>query len=85
MLQFSFMRRALLAGFLLSMVISSIGVIMVNRKTSMVADAISHTSLTGVGLGLIFGFDPIFGAVDDATRGGCFALFLTHSCRSIVK
>ena len=63
MLQFSFMRRALLAGFLLSMVISSIGVIMVNRKTSMVADAISHTSLTGVGLGLIFGFDPIFGAV----------------------
>lgn len=51
MLQFDFMRRALLAGFLLSIMIPSIGVVMVNRRTSMIGDALSHTSLAGVGLG----------------------------------
>ncbi|MDO5755868.1 MAG: metal ABC transporter permease [Tissierellia bacterium] len=63
MLQFDFMRRALLAGFLLSVMIPLIGVVMVNRKTSMVGDALSHTSLAGVGAGLILGFDPVIGAV----------------------
>lgn len=63
MLEFNFMRNALMAGFLLSIMIPLIGVIMVNRKTSMVGDALSHTSLTGVGMGLILGFDPVIGAV----------------------
>ncbi|MDO5715278.1 MAG: metal ABC transporter permease [Tissierellia bacterium] len=63
MLQFDFMRRALMAGFLLSIMIPLIGVVMVNRRTSMVGDALSHTSLTGVGLGLILGFDPVIGAI----------------------
>lgn len=63
MLEFAFMRKALLAGFLLSVMIPLIGIVMVNRKTSMIGDALSHTSLTGVGLGLILGFDPIFGSI----------------------
>lgn len=63
MLQFDFMKRALIAGLLLSIMIPSIGVVMVNRRTSMIGDALSHTSLAGVGLGLIFGFDPVIGAV----------------------
>ena len=40
-----------------------IGVVMVNRKTSMVGDALSHTALAGVGVGLIMGIDPILGAI----------------------
>lgn len=63
MLEFDFMRRALLAGFLLSLMIPLIGVVLVNRKTSMLGDALSHTSLAGVGMGLILGFDPVIGAV----------------------
>ncbi len=63
MLEFDFMRRALAAGFLLSVMVPLIGVVMVNRKTSMVGDALSHTSLAGVGLGLIFGLDPVVGAI----------------------
>ncbi len=63
MLTFDFMRRALLAGLLLSIMVPMIGVIMVNRRTSMVGDALSHTSLMGVGLGLLLGFDPVIGAV----------------------
>lgn len=63
MLSYDFMRRALLAGLLLSIMIPAIGVVMVNRKTSMVGDALSHTSLAGVGMGLILGWDPVIGAV----------------------
>ncbi|MDO5717113.1 MAG: metal ABC transporter permease [Tissierellia bacterium] len=63
MLQYSFMRYALLAGLMLSIMIPMIGVVMVNRKTSMVGDALSHTSLAGVAVGLILGFDPVIGAI----------------------
>lgn len=63
MFAFEFMRRALIVGTMLSMMIPMIGVIMVNRKTSMVGDALSHSSLAGVGIGLILGFDPVLGAV----------------------
>ena len=62
MLEFAFMRKALVAGLMLSIMIPMIGIIMVNRKTSMIGDALSHTALSGVGLGLILGFDPLVGS-----------------------
>lgn len=62
MLEFEFMRRTLLVGSMLSIAVPLIGIVMVNRKTSMVGDALSHTSLAGVGLGLILGFNPVIGA-----------------------
>lgn len=63
MLQFDFMRRTLIVSFMLSIMIPLIGIVMVNRKTSMVGDALSHVSLAGVGIGLILGIDPMIGAV----------------------
>lgn len=63
MLEFAFMRHALLAGFMLSVIIPMIGVVMVSRKTSMIGDSLSHTSLAGVALGLILGIDPVIGAI----------------------
>lgn len=63
MLEFEFMRRTLLVAVMLSIAVPLIGIVMVNRKTSMVGDALSHTSLAGVGLGLILGFNPVIGAV----------------------
>ncbi|MDO5707504.1 MAG: metal ABC transporter permease [Andreesenia angusta] len=63
MLQYDFMRKALIVGFMLSIMIPTIGVIMVNRRTSMIGDALSHTSLAGVGLGLILGINPVIGAI----------------------
>ena len=62
MLEFAFMRKALFLGFLLSIMIPIIGIVMVNRKTSMIGDALSHTALAGVGMGLILGFDPLLGS-----------------------
>ena len=63
MLEFDFMRRKLAVSLMLSIAVPLIGIIMVNRRPAMVGDALSHTSLAGVGLGLILGFDPILGAI----------------------
>ncbi|HHU01628.1 MAG TPA: metal ABC transporter permease [Christensenellaceae bacterium] len=63
MFEFAFMRRTLLVGLFLGITIPLIGIIMVNRKTSMMGDALSHTALAGVALGLILGINPSLGAV----------------------
>lgn len=63
MLEYAFMRKALYVGFLLSIAIPMIGIVVVNRKTSTIGDALSHTSLAGISLGLILGFNPVVGAI----------------------
>ena len=60
MLEFAFMRRSLAIGIMLAVIIPMIGIIMINRKTSMIGDALSHSSLAGIGLGLIFGINPLW-------------------------
>ncbi|MGI6579085.1 MAG: metal ABC transporter permease [Saccharofermentanales bacterium] len=62
MFEFAFMQRTLVVGLFLGMSIPLIGIIMVNRRTSMMGDALSHTSLAGVALGLILGINPSIGA-----------------------
>lgn len=63
MFEFAFMRRTILVGFLLAISFPLIGIVMVSRKTSMMGDALSHTSLTGVALGLILGINPSLAAI----------------------
>ncbi|MBR1865355.1 MAG: metal ABC transporter permease [Lachnospiraceae bacterium] len=62
-IQYGFMQRAFLVGILLAIIIPLIGVIVVLKRLSMIGDALSHTSLAGVALGLILGIHPIVGAV----------------------
>ncbi|MDU0479321.1 metal ABC transporter permease [Staphylococcus chromogenes] len=69
LLEFEFVRRTMLVGLLLSIAIPMLGIVMVSRRTSMMADALSHTSLAGVALGLIAGFSPVLGAVIVAVVG----------------
>ncbi len=61
--EFAFMRRAFLVGLLLAIIIPCVGVIMVFKRMSMVGDALSHSSLAGVAVGLLFGFNPVLGAM----------------------
>jgi len=62
-LQYDFMRRAFLVGILLAVIIPCIGVIVVFKRLSLIGDALSHTSLAGVAIGLILGINPIVGAM----------------------
>lgn len=63
MLQYEFMQKAFLVGILLAIIIPLIGVVVVLKRMSMIGDALSHTSLAGVALGLILGINPIVGAI----------------------
>lgn len=67
MLQHAFMQRAFVVGILLAVIIPLIGVVVVLKRLSMIGDALSHTSLAGVALGLILGINPVAGAVVTCT------------------
>lgn len=61
--EFEFIRRAFLVGILLAIVLPCIGIVVVFKRLSLVGDALSHTSLVGVAMGLVLGFDPVIGSI----------------------
>lgn len=63
MLQYTFMQNALIASFLISLLCPCVGVFLVLKKHSMVGDALAHSSLAGVTIGLLLGYDPIISAI----------------------
>ena len=60
MLSYDFMQRALAVGVMLAVIIPMIGLVMINRKTSMIGDALSHSSLAGIAIGLIVAINPMW-------------------------
>ena len=60
-LSFPFVQRALVAGVLLAIVGSLLGVFVVLKRMSFFSDAIAHASLTGIAIGLLLGFGTIIG------------------------
>ncbi|RJS84917.1 metal ABC transporter permease [Candidatus Bathyarchaeota archaeon] len=62
-LQYEFMRNALLAGLLASVACGLIGVIVVVKRMVSISGGISHAAFGGIGLGYFLGFDPILGAL----------------------
>ncbi|CAM4197231.1 metal ABC transporter permease [Erysipelothrix inopinata] len=63
MLQYEFMRTAFIIGGLLAIIIPLIGVVIVFKRMSMIGDALSHISLSGITIGLILGINPLIGAI----------------------
>ena len=61
--KYDFMLRTFLIGILVGITIPLIGTIVVSKKTSTIGDALSHTSLSGVAIGLIIGINPIIGSI----------------------
>lgn len=61
-LDYQFMQRALLAGALVGLVCSLLGVFVVLRGLAFIGAGISHAAFAGVGLALLLGFPPLFGA-----------------------
>ena len=60
---YQYMQKAFLVGILISVIIACLGVVIVHKRLSLIGSALSHSSLSGVALGLLFGFNPILGAV----------------------
>lgn len=61
--QYPFLLRALIGVVILSILTSVLGGFVVLRRMAFFGDAIAHSSLAGIALGLLFGLDPIIGAI----------------------
>lgn len=62
MFQYAFMQKALLVGLSLALATAAVGLVIVLRRLSQLGDALSHSSLTGVAIGLIFALNPVLTA-----------------------
>ncbi len=61
--EYEYMQKAFIVGILLSVIIACLGTVVVHKRLSLIGSALSHSSLAGVAVGLLFGFNPIIGAV----------------------
>lgn len=63
LIKYPFLQRAFGAGLIIAIILPCIGMIVSLKRLSMIGDALSHTSLAGVAIGLMLGLNPIAGAV----------------------
>src|SRR5690554_6595756 len=63
MFSYQFMITAFIVGILLSVVVPLIGTQVVFKRLSMTGDALSHTAIAGVAIGLIMGYNPLLFAI----------------------
>lgn len=61
--QYDFLARAFSAGLVISVLAPTIGVFLVVRRLSFLADTLAHVSLFGVAVSLLAGISPAVGAV----------------------
>ncbi|WP_277630947.1 metal ABC transporter permease [Atopococcus tabaci] len=60
MFLYGFMQRAFQASFLISLIAPVLGLFLILRRQSLVADTLSHVSLAGVALGFLMGVNPTY-------------------------
>lgn len=68
-LQYAFMRRALLAGLMIGLAAPSVGVYLVQRRLALIGDGLGHVALTGVAVGLVTSTTPVLTALVAAVIG----------------
>ncbi|MDE1970599.1 MAG: metal ABC transporter permease [Patescibacteria group bacterium] len=60
---YGFIMRGLEAGMVVALVAPLIGIFLVLRRYSLIADTLSHVSLSGIALGMLLGINPVLAAI----------------------
>lgn len=68
-LQYGFMQRALLAGVMIGIIAPLIGVFIVLRRLSLIADTLAHVALAGIAASLLIRVHPFAGALTAVLLG----------------
>jgi zinc transport system permease protein len=59
MMQYEFMKTALVAGLMLSVLCGVVGVYVVLNRIVFIGDGVAHAAFGGIGLGYLLGIDPL--------------------------
>jgi zinc transport system permease protein len=65
--QYDFIVRGLTAGIIVAFIAPLIGIFLVLRRYSLIADTLSHVSLAGVAMAFLFGWNPIITTIGVTT------------------
>jgi len=68
-LDFEFMRRALIAAFLVGLTAPTVGVYLVQRRLALIGDGLGHVALAGVAIGVLTSQAPVLTALAVAMVG----------------
>ena len=71
--EYGFMQRAFAVGIVTALICPAIGVFLIPRRLSLIADTLAHVALAGVALGLLLGLSPVLGALV-ITVGGAIGI-----------
>ncbi|XRQ03444.1 metal ABC transporter permease [Actinomadura welshii] len=82
MLQYDFMRIALVMAVLIGLTAPAVGTFLVQRRLSLLGDGVGHIALTGIGLGLLTGTSPVLAALAVSVLGAVAIEVLRARSRS---
>jgi zinc transport system permease protein len=80
-LHYSFIQRAFLAGILIAVLCSTLGLFLVLRKMSLIADGLSHVGFGAVALGLFLGVYPLYVVIPVVVLSSHVILKLTEKAK----
>lgn len=74
--QYTFMQHALIAASVVGLTAPLVGVFLVQRRLALLGDGIGHIALTGIGIAVLTGQAPIWGALIAALIGATLVEYL---------
>ncbi len=82
-LQYDFMRNALAAACLASVICGIVGTMVVTKRLVAMAGGVAHAAYGGIGMALFFGFSPQLGAMAFALASSLFMAWVTLKRQSM--
>jgi zinc transport system permease protein len=78
-LELDFMRTAFIVGIVMGAVAPLVGLLIVERRMSLIGDGLGHLSFAGVGVGLVLGTEPVISALVVSVLGAVVIEWLRSS------